>query len=96
MSMKSRMHIFIALIFLSTMIIPSASAVACSDAGSFSSLCGLFTNISNLLLAVLTIVFTGENATIIIYAAVVLAVVIFFIDLMRGEHSYIGRKLRKI
>lgn len=74
----------------------TVSAVACSDAGDFSTLCTLFTNLSNLVLAVISVIFTGANATTIIYAVVVLAVIVGFIDLMRGNESWIGRKLRRV
>jgi hypothetical protein len=57
--------------------------------GAFDSLGTLITDLANATLNVLSVVFTGENATVVLTAVVVLALVGFFMELpQKLLHKY--------
>jgi len=91
-------NIFKILIVVSAILmsVSSASAVVCTDAGDFASICTSLSGLFNASIALVTIVATGSNASTIIMAAIILAIVTFFIDLARGENSYLRRKFQRI
>jgi hypothetical protein len=70
-----------------------ALATNCTDAGDFSGVCAVLVNIFNASMAVISIVTTGNNASIIIEAVIILAIVTFVVDLARGRNSWIRGKM---
>lgn len=83
-------------LFLSVMTASATNATTCTDAGEFSGVCDVLVNIFNATIAVISIVTTGNNASVVITAVIVLAIVGFIIDLARGKNSYIAKKFEKI
>ena len=88
---KSAILMGVLAVFLMTAFIIPASATDCSNAGDFSGICDTFIGIANGSLAILSILFTGSNASIIIQAAVILAIIGAVLDLARGESSFLRK-----
>ena len=84
------------LVIFGIMSLNTAVATSCSDAGSFEGVCGTIVGLFNASMAVVSIIVTGDNASIIIEAAIVLAIVAFIIDLARGKNSWIRNKFDRI
>jgi len=97
MMIKKTSVIYISLAVLAFMAMGQvASATTCTDAGDFSGVCDVLVNIFNATMAVVSIVTTGDNASIIIEAVVIIAIVTFIVDLARGKNSYIRNKFSKL
>ncbi len=95
MNKKLSVLLMIALVSMGVLI-PSASATTCTDAGDFSGVCTVLVSIFNGTMAVISVITTGTNASIIIEAVIIIAIVTFIVDLARGKNSYIRRKFGEV
>ena len=73
-----------------------ALATTCTDAGDFSGVCDVLVNIFNASMALISIVTTGNNASTIITAVIVIAIVTVIVDLAMGKNSRIANHFRKV
>lgn len=92
----SKITILIVIAILATIIPVSATTAACTSAGDFSGICDVLTSLANGTLAVVEILFTGANASTIIEAAVILTIVGFILDLMRGKNSWVRNRFERV
>lgn len=89
--------IVIALMAMAFMVFNGvALAATCTDAGDFSGVCTVLVNIFNASMAVVSIVTTGNNASIIIEAVIIIAIVTVIADLAMGKNSRIANHFRKV
>lgn len=74
----------------------AVSATSCTDAGDFVGICNTVIGIANGTLAVISILFTGNNASIIIEAALIVTIVGAILDLSRGKSSWLRSKFERV
>lgn len=96
--MVNRKYLTVFLIAVGMIVLTASNvgATACSDAGDFEGVCTSLSGLFNATMALISIVATGSNASIIITAAVILAIVTFFVDMARGEKSWLRAKMRNL
>jgi len=95
MQTKDKSIIISMMLLISLMFVGSASASTCTDAGDFEGICTVLTDIANASLVVVSILFTGDNASVIIEAVIIIAIVVFFIDLSRGKSSWVRGRFNR-